>query len=524
MDYTTFAGLTDLAPGDPITIDGSSFLVRNPAITDHYLQIGAVSHRHDAHEAIAAPTAAMTGEAVGSAGALAGGSSFALTYTLIDADGGETLAAAPLTLTTGTQIAAPSGTIVATPDYSAGIMPAGTYFYAQTLTDGAGGETPIGPSTLAYVDPGYASAQVQLSGLAANLGDATNWRLWRSDEGADWHLLAQGATDTYTDTGFDPPDNPAVPPEANSTAQTWSLSVTLPTVVQEPAIASGQAINVYLAPDTTFADPCFYAQVPTASAGATLTIATDLVYTGRPPVVATAIGGAAKINPDTDMLDFPWKRPVATVAELPTEDNEDGDARIVLATYSVYLWDAATSTWVTATGGSSGASVNVTDGSITVDAPTTLQFAGASGTTVAVSNPSAGEALVTITAPTASGGSSGGASGTISPLTSADWVAITLINGWTAVSGSTPGILKDPLGFVYLRGLIQGGGSGSAAFVLPVGYRIGEQALLATQSGGPTPGCVQIFPPSDPTYANQVLVYGNTSVVSLNTSPFLAES
>lgn len=351
MHDTPFAGLTELDPNDPITIDGASFTNRNPSVTDHFLQIGAVSHRHDAHVALAVPHAPITGAANPTGGALASDSTFALTYTLTDAAGGETTPATALVLSTGGQIPTPSGNIVATSDYSAGIMPAGNYFYAQTLTDGAGGETPIGPSTIAYVDPGYASAQVLLSGLAAELGSgAVAWRLWRSYEGEDWHLVTQDSADTFTDAGFDPPDNPAQPPVSNATAQTWSLSVTLPDATAEPAIAAATAINVYLAPDSGFSDPCFYQQLPVASGGATLTIIAQTVSAGRPPRVSTAVGGAALIDPDTDILDWPWKRPVATEAALPSTGNGDGDMREALDTHTLYVWDAGTTSWISGGG------------------------------------------------------------------------------------------------------------------------------------------------------------------------------
>ena len=94
-----------------------------------------------------------------------------------------------MSATTGGGFGSPTGTILAAVDYTAGIMVAGDYYYAQTFTDGAGGETPLGPATAVYVNPGYASAQVDLSGLwAAAPANAATTRLWRSYQVEDWHL------------------------------------------------------------------------------------------------------------------------------------------------------------------------------------------------------------------------------------------------------------------------------------------------------------------------------------------------
>jgi hypothetical protein len=334
MEWTPFAGLTALDENDPITIDGASFLIKNPRITDHLLQVGAVTHRHDAHIALPNPAVGMTGTTTATGGRLAASAAYALTYTILDAFGGETLPAPPLLLTTGGEMGAPTVAPSTAVDYTTGIMPAGAYYYAMTYTDGAGGETTIGPTTLVYVDPGFASASVDLSQLSTELTGGETWRLWRSYEGADWHLVTEGTANTFVDGGFDPPDNPARPPDQNTTNQQYLLNVTLPTVGAVPPLASGSAIRVYLAPDTGFLDPCFYAQYPIASAGALFTITVDSISTGSPPHVSTSLLGAAKINPDTDILDWHWKRPVATQTALPS--GAQADVRMTIDTG--HLW------------------------------------------------------------------------------------------------------------------------------------------------------------------------------------------
>jgi hypothetical protein len=352
-EWTQFAGLVALDDGDPITVDGGSFLTKNPRITDHLLGVGAVTHRHDAHAAVPNPQVAASG-VVASDGSLPAGTSYALTYTIVDSSGGETLPAPGLALSTGAGAGSPTIAPTVAPDYTQGIMPAGGYFYGLTYTDGLGGETTMGPSTFATLDPGYASGAVDLSGMSAELvangGQAVTWRLWRSYEGADWHLVTEAATDTYVDTGFDPPDNPALPPAQSTTSGTNSLSITLPSAEAEPALAQATAINVYLAADSSYQDPCLYAQLAPSAAGTTFAITAATVTQGSPPHVSTSIRGAQQIDPDTELIDFPWKRPVATLSALPIAANTDGDIRETLDTHLLYTWDADTSAWATTTG------------------------------------------------------------------------------------------------------------------------------------------------------------------------------
>lgn len=51
-----------------------------------------------------------------------------------------------------------------------------------------------------------------------------------------------------------------------------------------------------------------------------------------------------------------WKPPVDTVGDLPTEDNEEGDARIVLSDGTLYYWDGVA--WLLISGGGGGGTGN----------------------------------------------------------------------------------------------------------------------------------------------------------------------
>jgi len=112
------------------------------------------------------------------------------------------------------------------------------------------------------------------------------------------------------------------------------------------------------------------------------------------------------------------------------------------------------------------------------------------------------------------------------PLTDSAWIAPTLLNSWANYLPGTyevAGYLKDPLGFVHLRGSIKSGASGSTAFVLPAGYRpvAGMQVPIVANGGSPNPpGGVFI----DQTGVVDVYFSTSSTYVSLASVTFLAEN
>jgi hypothetical protein len=418
MDKTTFAGLTRLAPGDPLSTDGFSFQAENPQIIDRLLGIGAVSHRHDAHVALVDPTLDAVLSAVAGGGNILANTSVWTCYTLLDADGGETLPSDPQTVTTPAPLDPPDTGPSAALDTTAGSLLVGTYSYALTFTDANGGETTMGPGTLITRTPGPANARVQITGLTALLtaAGASGWRLWRSTGGGRYGLVAAGDTDTYTDDGSLPIDCTAFAPSRNTTNGVYRLEVTVPS--GQPAEAT--QFRIYLSTEGDFSSPAVAGTYPIADAGTVKTFTTIDPAEGSPPDVSRALPGASKIDVVTEVVNLFWKSPVADIASLPATGNTVGDVRGTLDDFGLHMW-GADDAWhdITAAGGGGG----------------------------------------------------------VTPLS---WTALALSTGWSnggvSVNSSQPAYFDaewamDDYGKIHLRGLIQGSRSNANLFILPAGAR-----------------------------------------------------
>lgn len=108
----------------------------------------------------------------------------------------------------------------------------------------------------------------------------------------------------------------------------------------------------------------------------------------------------------------------------------------------------------------------------------------------------------------------------VEPLTVSAWIAPTLINSWANFGSGfeTAAYLKDPLGFVHLKGVITGGASTTVAFVLPAGYRPGATTLGAA-GGGSLLAEAQAFANGD-----VACTFPATTPVGLSGITFLAEN
>jgi hypothetical protein len=293
---TLFGGLLELEPGDGLFDENADFTLRNIETIARMLRVGAVTHRHDGHAALADPDPAavptLALDAVG--GQLPPGVPIFAGYTLLDADGGETLISALVNDVTPFGLtdfpAAPTAAV----DYTAGTLPANTYYYVLTATDGAGGETDASDPATAVVVPGQANARVVLDGLmtAAAAVGGVGWRLYRSTNGGQLGLLGQGATEGFTDDGQPCLDPQLQPPVANNAGGTGQARITVPGPL--PADAAG--FRLYVSPVDTFDSPALVGEYLPADAGTEIVVQSFGLQSGSPPPVSTTLPGAAAIG------------------------------------------------------------------------------------------------------------------------------------------------------------------------------------------------------------------------------------
>lgn len=317
MDRTPFAGLTVVAPDESIYEDGASFLANNPRFIDYLLRLGAKTHRHDAHPPLPNPAAAPT-VAVNTGGFLPASTTFHVGFTLVDADGGETAVSPIATITTPAAMPAatvPPGVAVA----SGSGLPIGTFYYAVTRTDGLGGETTLSPKVAVNLQT---ASKITLSGLnALRAGDAYSLVVYKSTGGA-FYRVAETIADTWVDDGTPCADCTIEPPAVNTTQAAFLLDVAVPSA----AAASATAVRIYGSQEASFISPSLVVEL--ASGSLTTQMTRTQFLPGAPPPVSLSKGGANRINPDTDLIEWHWKRPVAASGQLPAGD--PGDVRLVL--------------------------------------------------------------------------------------------------------------------------------------------------------------------------------------------------
>lgn len=388
-EITPFAGLEALLPGEPLSTDGYRFQLLDRFTIDRLLRVGAVTHRHDAHNATANPTDPPVVSTSPTGGVIPANATISVTYTLVDAEGGETLPAAAAAITMPGGYQDPFDEPVAVVDHAAGTLLAGNYSYAATVTDGRGGETALGPAALVGVDPGYASSEVVLSGLAALLNDASGgdalagWRLWRSKDGSVWYLIATGADDTLTDDGIIG-DCTVAPPSTGTTQGANTLSVTVPGATQPSGVAT---FNVYVSIDGSFSSPALLGSYPISQYDIALVYTALTVGNGQPPVVSSCVPGAEQINPDSDIVNWYWKTPVDSALYLPLSGNNDGDVRVTRDTNLIWVWDNATGVWNQWNPGGASLISSQQAASYTLaitDAGTVVEFTGAGAATLTI--------------------------------------------------------------------------------------------------------------------------------------------
>lgn len=363
MQKTQFAGLTELAPDESLIADNGAFVGKDRETIDRLLKLGAKTHRHTGLSGLGNPAGSPSASVIASGGTIPGDIGLAIGYTLQDGDQGETEISPTVAVSTPAPLQPPIVAPAAVIDYTAGSLTVDTYYYGITYIDGEGGETPLGPvSDGTDRAPGYANARVLLSGLTNGMAtaSATGWRLYRARGGGDFAYLASGAVNTYTDDGSVAPicdDNPPPDDFENTTNSINSLVVYIP---DSPQIRQASFINLYASESGDFSGAVFLEQFPVGSAGKTALFRQLDLQDDQPPAVNLSIGGPAQIDPDTELLNWPWKRPASARAALGS--GVKGDVKLVEdegVLYAVLSASAASSAgWTALTpppgGGGSG--------------------------------------------------------------------------------------------------------------------------------------------------------------------------
>lgn len=252
-DRTPFADLTRLAPQDPLSTDGYGLQLRNPTLLDYFLRLIWEGAR-DGHAALENPALDPVA-AIVAGGQIPSDLAITVGYTLTDADGGETELSPLAVVNTAASLQPTDFSPNVALDHAAGTLMAGSYDYAITLTDGAGGETELGPIATVLIPAGNPVNEIVVSNLAALAADnsAAGWRLWRSVNDEDFHLIAQGDTtvDAITDDGSLAADCGVMPPTSSTqTNATSRLQVTVPSP-QGTAVA----FNIYATTTGSFTQP-----------------------------------------------------------------------------------------------------------------------------------------------------------------------------------------------------------------------------------------------------------------------------
>lgn len=343
---TDFAGLEVLAPGDLLSTDGYRFQAVNPVIIARLLRLGAVLHKHDEHAATPDPTEAPTLVNKATGGTIPAGLNLSVGFTWLDTEGGETLLSPVATVATEAEMGDPQFAPEVEADYTTGTLLASNFDYGLTVTDGLGGESALSPVASIQLLPKEHGAvlvkhlKVILEETAPGIAGA-EWRLWRSQNGGPQYLMAQGKGASVLDDGSLAGDCTVSPPSTSTALGTNKLEVT----VGEAAPERAEFLQVYISSDGSFSAPCLIAQYPLSEIGKVIALTSLVFAPGSPPPVTLSIPGASKIDPDTDMLDFPFKSAVTEPSTLPTEGNKDGDVREALSNHKLYIWDATDSEW-----------------------------------------------------------------------------------------------------------------------------------------------------------------------------------
>lgn len=117
-------------------------------------------------------------------------------------------------------------------------------------------------------------------------------------------------------------------------------------------------------------------------------------------------------------------------------------------------------------------------------------------------------------------------SGTAGPIIGSAWITPTLGNSWVQGTDGTINpatkYMKDPMGFVHVRGFMTSGTNNATAFTLPAGYRPGQQYFAPGVLGGGA--FVYVGIDTSGNFAPSFGASPTSSGAHFNLPPFLAEN
>ena len=219
-EYTPFAGLYRLHPGDPVSLNNYEFY-ENEVVLDNFIN-AFLTHRHTGAPAMSGFASGPTLAPSASGGTLPAAETYYIGITALDQYGGETVAQVASAITPGT-VVNPTQSFVATAG-SGGTLNGGQYRYAYTIID-ANGETEISPQVNVSVG---INGKVTLTSLPVTTPNQK--RIYRAFGFSDFKKVADvsAATTSFVDDGTLCVSCDQSPPEENTAGAVNSIRITRP--------------------------------------------------------------------------------------------------------------------------------------------------------------------------------------------------------------------------------------------------------------------------------------------------------
>ena len=316
MTYTSHYGMKKLNVGEVISDDSYKFSDADRDTQDLLMYLGAEGHRHTGGAGSNdTPTAAPTLAVNTTSGILPAGRRIFYKYTLIDPTGGESGPSPEAFADTPAQVtppAKPTLSSVAT----GGVLLPGNYYYvlsAYTGTAGSNFETEALNPEYHFVEGTTSTNRVTIT-LPPLPSGAQGFNVYRQAPNGPGYFYITSvdmtpATPpvTYIDDGTIEPNCDRTRPLTNTTRQTNTVILTLPTT-----LPAGWQWRVY----RTFIVNDYANSLLATSSTSPITDTGTPTGFGQPPVQGVSVGNPTKIIL-TDSLEIQGKAPMAAISAFP---------------------------------------------------------------------------------------------------------------------------------------------------------------------------------------------------------------